>query len=203
MTPLRTVFALTAITLPCVLVYVDLRPYQEARASLAERMPLTLVEASLTVAEADAGRLVACLRSKDEESEYRRCLLDYTNKLQGVYALTAASLLTGRWLEMHADQEMLDAALGAVARVREVIRQEKSWSYDPIQDLRKAHDQSVLLRTYNGRLNTIDLYVYDKAAVDKAEVTILSGQIVGQQRSALGKTLGVGTLEAAHQASQP
>lgn len=57
----------------------------------------------------------------------------------------------------------------------------KSWAYDAPQAVAKAHDQSLLLKLFHGRMNTGSSFIDDAKRLDNLEFSLLLPEVSYQQ----------------------
>lgn len=92
------------------------------------------------------------------------------------------AVLSSRWLEKSPDDaEIRSLALNAIAKARSEMIASKSWHYDSLENLAKAHDQSVILKLRDGRQNISNQFISDAERLDRAELSVLLPDVTRKQ----------------------
>lgn len=165
-------------------IWVDTKPYRTALADMPVTMPVSAIDAAKKNAEADISRFLACTKSAGLQytPEGRGCLVDAMSQSQTMVGAISFSVVSSSWLEKKPDDaEIRSLALNAIAKARSEMIASKSWHYDSLEKLAKAHDQSIFLKLRDGRMNTSNQFINDAERLDRAEYSVLLPDVTRKQ----------------------
>lgn len=183
-------YPLAAIAVTAVIgggLWVDVKPFLNARKVAVEALAQRDVQRESEVARAEGERLIACWSQPTGRSPCLQAALSKVTTMEGARAAATAAAVV---LKDRSDPELQKAALAAINRGRTHLSSLKPM-YDSLQALDVAHDQSRFLTLRDGRLNTGGRFEKHADNLAEVEYEVLLPEVAWQQRQWLQTQYGL------------